>query len=61
MKHPDGAIGFPPGLSQLVYDPFLPSNTVLDDGDVSLGLGNVVLLVGIAHAQKHTRLTEVGI
>jgi hypothetical protein len=34
MKHRDGAIGPPPGLSQLVYDPFLASNTLLDERDV---------------------------
>jgi hypothetical protein len=48
MKHRDGAIGPPPGLSQLVYDPFLASNTLPDERNVSLGLGKVVLLVGIA-------------
>jgi hypothetical protein len=40
MKHRDGAIGLLSLLNQLVNDLFLPSNTLLDDRKVSLGLGN---------------------
>jgi len=49
MKHRDGAIGLLSGLNQLVEDPFLPSNTILSDRDVSLGLSKVVLLMGVVH------------
>jgi hypothetical protein len=49
MKHRDGAIGLLSGLNQLVDNRFLPSNTLLGDRDVSLGLGKVVLLVGVVH------------
>jgi hypothetical protein len=49
MKHRDGAIGLLSGLNQLVDNPFLPSNTLLGDRDVSLGLGKVVLLIGVVH------------
>ena len=49
MKHRDGAIGLLSGLNQLVDDPFLPSNTILGNRDVSLGLGKVVLLIGVVH------------
>jgi hypothetical protein len=39
-------------LNQLVNDLFLPSNTLLGDRNVSLGLGKVVLLKGIVHGEK---------
>jgi hypothetical protein len=52
MKHRGGAIGLLSLLDQLVNDLFLPSNTLLGDGNVSLGLGKVVLLKGVAHDGK---------
>jgi hypothetical protein len=52
MQHREGAIYLPPGLSQFLYDPFLPSNTLLDEREVSLGLGNAVLSVGLAHTNS---------
>jgi hypothetical protein len=52
MKHRDGAIGLLSELNQLVDDPFLPSDTILGDRDVSLGLGEVVLLTGVVHGGK---------
>jgi hypothetical protein len=47
------------GLSQLVDDLCLPSNTILGDRDVSFGLGNIVLLVGIAHVYNDSRRTKL--
>jgi hypothetical protein len=52
MKHRDGAIGLLSLLNQLVNDLFLPSNTLLGDRNVSLGLGKVVLLKGVVHGGK---------
>ena len=52
MKHRDGAIGLLSLLNQLVNDLFLPSNTLLDDRKVSLGLGKVVLLKGLVHGER---------
>jgi hypothetical protein len=54
-KHRDGTTGLLSGPSQLLDNPFLPSNTRLDERKVSLGLGNVVLLVRIAHAKQNSR------
>jgi hypothetical protein len=52
MKHRGGAIGLLSLLNQLVNDLFLPSNTLLGDPNVSLGLGKVVLLKGVVHGRK---------
>ena len=52
MKHRDGAIGLLSLLNQLVNDRFLPSNTLLGDRNVSLGLGKVVLLKGLVHGER---------
>jgi hypothetical protein len=52
MKHRGGAIGLLSLLNQLVNDLFLPSNTLLGDRNVSLGLGKVVLLKGVVHGGK---------
>src|SRR5262245_17611838 len=54
MKHRDGAIDLLSLLNQLVNDPFLPSNTLLDTRNVSLGLGQIVLLKGVVHGRKLT-------
>jgi hypothetical protein len=51
MKHRDGAIGLLSGLNQLVNNTFLTSNTLLGDRDVSLGLGEIVLFMGIVHGR----------
>jgi hypothetical protein len=52
MKHRGGAIGLLSLLDQLVNDLFLPSNTLLGDRNVSLGLGKVVLLKALVHGGK---------
>jgi hypothetical protein len=39
-------------LNQLVNDLFLPSNTLLRNRNVSLGLSKVVLLKGVVHGRK---------
>jgi hypothetical protein len=52
MQHRDGAISLLSALSQLVDDLFLPSNTILGDRDVSLGLGKVVLLMRVVRAYR---------
>jgi hypothetical protein len=54
-KHRDGTTGLLSGPSQLLDNPFLPSNTLLEERKVSLGLGNVVLLVRVAHAKQNSR------
>jgi hypothetical protein len=51
IKHRDGAISLVSGPNQLVNDTFLPSNTLLDDRKVSLGLGEVVLFMGVVHGR----------
>jgi hypothetical protein len=51
IKHRDGAIGLLSGLNQLINNTFLPSNTLLGDRDVSLGLGEIVLFMGVVHGR----------
>jgi hypothetical protein len=51
IKHRDGAIGLLSGLNQLIDNTFLPSNTLLGDRDVSLGLGEIVLFMGVVHGR----------
>src|SRR5262245_20643081 len=56
MKHRDGAIGLLSLLNQLVNDHFLPSNTLLGEPNVSLGLGQIVLLKSVVHGGKLTQI-----
>jgi hypothetical protein len=51
IKHRDGAIGLLSGLNQLINNTFLPSNTLLGDRDVSLGLREIVLFMGVVHGR----------
>ena len=53
MKHRDGAIGLLSGLNSVFDDSSLPSNTILDERDVSLGLSKVVLPIGVVHDRRY--------
>jgi hypothetical protein len=52
LKHRDGAIGLLSGLNQFVNNTFLSSNAFLRHRDVSLGLSEIVLFMGVVHAEK---------
>ena len=52
MKHRGGAIDLLSGLNQFVNDTFLSSNAFLRHRDVSLGLSEVVLFMGVVHGGK---------
>jgi len=52
MKHRGGAIGLLPCLNQFINDTFLSSNAFLRLRDVSLGLSEVVLFMGVVHGGK---------
>jgi hypothetical protein len=52
VEHRGGAIGLLSGLNQFVNDTFLSSNAFLRHRDVSLGLSEVVLFMGVAHGGK---------
>jgi len=56
MKHRDGAIGLLSLLNQLVDDHFLPSNALVGDRNVSVGLGQIVLLKSVVHGGKLTQI-----
>jgi hypothetical protein len=56
MKHRDGAISPPSDLNQLVNDTFLSSNAFLRHRDVSLGLGEIVLFMGVVHGTRSLAL-----
>jgi len=51
IKHRDGAIGLLSGLNQRINNTFLPSNTLLGDRDMSLGLGEIVLFMGVVNGR----------
>jgi hypothetical protein len=53
IKQRDGAIGLLSGPNSVFDDLFLPSNTILDERDVSLGLRKVILPIGVVHDRRY--------